>query len=592
MPELGLAPGLAQVGRQRGVGADHRLHLRIEEADRVAPRALGLVHGQVGLLEQLAHHAVALAEQRHADAAGGVVQVARQHVGLAQRGQDAFGHRARAGRRVQRLFAAVFQQDHELVSAQAGDRVALGHAGAQALGHQLQQQVALLVTQRVVEHLEVVQVDEHQRAFARARRVGQRRVQPVHEQLAVGQLGEGVVEGQVLDLLFGQLALGDVAAHRHPVGELALLVPHGRDVQVHPERLAVLLVVDQVDARGTPLLERRADLVEGTPLRVGTLQQPRRAPDHLVAGVAGAALERLVDEHDARARFAERAGFRDDHDVVQAGDAALQQPQLLLRLAPLGHVAQVDGHASAEREAAHLEPVRQARVELLELQLHAARDGGAELLLQPQAHRFLEGVPEAPADQLCARRAQHLLGLLVEEGVLAVAVHRGEGFAAAQRRAHAQQGAGAQAARRDLLHGALHGDDAAGSVMDGLAERTHPGAPAVGKDDLRFLVERLALGRAGLQQALQRGLATRRVVPQRVVGRWRVARRRAVQRGQLVRPDEPGLLQVETPDTDGSRALQHAHDVIVLRAGIVERRLGSRRHGRRCDVKSPLRALR
>ena len=66
---------------------------------RVAARRLGLVHGEVGLLEQFAHASRSLAEQGDADAAGAVVQVARQHVGLAQRGQDLLGHRARAGRR-------------------------------------------------------------------------------------------------------------------------------------------------------------------------------------------------------------------------------------------------------------------------------------------------------------------------------------------------------------------------------------------------------------------------------------------------------------------------------------------------------------
>ena len=128
---------------------------------------------------------------------------------------------------LQRLVAGVLQQDHELVAAQPRHGVAPGHAGAQALGDLLQQLVALLVAQRVVEHLEVVQVDEHQRAFARPVIVGQRLVQPVQQQLAVGQLGQRIVEGQVLDLFLGRLALGDVAAHRHPMRELARLSQTG-----------------------------------------------------------------------------------------------------------------------------------------------------------------------------------------------------------------------------------------------------------------------------------------------------------------------------------------------------------------------------
>jgi hypothetical protein len=41
---------LAQVHR---AGRDRRLHLRVEEAQGVAPVRLGLVHGQIGALEQL-----------------------------------------------------------------------------------------------------------------------------------------------------------------------------------------------------------------------------------------------------------------------------------------------------------------------------------------------------------------------------------------------------------------------------------------------------------------------------------------------------------------------------------------------------------
>ena len=63
------------------------------------------------------------------------------------------GHRAR-----QRL--VVVDQDPELVAAQAGREVVLADAGAQALGDHHQQLVAGGVTHRVVDVLEVVQVEQ------------------------------------------------------------------------------------------------------------------------------------------------------------------------------------------------------------------------------------------------------------------------------------------------------------------------------------------------------------------------------------------------------------------------------------------------
>ena len=59
-------------------------------------------------------------------------------------------------------------QDHgELVATQARDGVAFLDAGAQALRDDGQQLVAGLVAQRIVDLLEVVQVDVEQRATRR-----------------------------------------------------------------------------------------------------------------------------------------------------------------------------------------------------------------------------------------------------------------------------------------------------------------------------------------------------------------------------------------------------------------------------------------
>ena len=53
--KLVLRQGCAQVGLQRCARRHHGLHLRVKEPQGVAPCSFGLVHGQVGLFEQLAH---------------------------------------------------------------------------------------------------------------------------------------------------------------------------------------------------------------------------------------------------------------------------------------------------------------------------------------------------------------------------------------------------------------------------------------------------------------------------------------------------------------------------------------------------------
>ncbi len=64
---------------------------------------------------------------------------------------------------VARAFEAA-EQHHELIAAQARDGVFHAHAGFQACGDDFQHRIAHRVTEGVVDVLEVVEVEEHQRA--------------------------------------------------------------------------------------------------------------------------------------------------------------------------------------------------------------------------------------------------------------------------------------------------------------------------------------------------------------------------------------------------------------------------------------------
>ena len=79
-------------------------------------------------------------------------------------------------------------QHGELVAAQARGGVRPAQALVEARGGQAQQLVADLVAERVVDGLEVVEVDEqHRDALAAAARVGQRVADAVLEERAVRQ---------------------------------------------------------------------------------------------------------------------------------------------------------------------------------------------------------------------------------------------------------------------------------------------------------------------------------------------------------------------------------------------------------------------
>ena len=90
--------------------------------------------------------------------------------------------------------------DGELVAAHARDRIGLAYQSAQPIGHHLQELVAGRMTQRVVDGLEVVEIENVRGHDLAAPDAGQRMLQPLVQKHAVGQPGQGVVQRHVRDL--------------------------------------------------------------------------------------------------------------------------------------------------------------------------------------------------------------------------------------------------------------------------------------------------------------------------------------------------------------------------------------------------------
>jgi len=130
-----VAQTVSQLAGQSRVGRRDSLHTGVKKADRVASRGFGLVHRQIGLLEQLADVLLVLVDEGDAYAAGAVVVDAGQVAGLAQGGQNFLRHEFCLGAGDLRVVAQVFQQNHKLITTQAGHGVAQPYAGVQAAGY-------------------------------------------------------------------------------------------------------------------------------------------------------------------------------------------------------------------------------------------------------------------------------------------------------------------------------------------------------------------------------------------------------------------------------------------------------------------------
>ena len=89
------------------------------------------------------------------------------------------------------------------------------------VGDGLEQFVAALVPERVVDALEFVEVQIKHRELLAAPHALERLLELLAEKHPVGQIGQRVVVRQMRDPLFGQLALGDVLDHAQQILRLA-----------------------------------------------------------------------------------------------------------------------------------------------------------------------------------------------------------------------------------------------------------------------------------------------------------------------------------------------------------------------------------
>ncbi len=133
------------------------LHLWLKGDVAVLAGGLGVIHGQIGVAEQRLGGGI-VGGKGHADA--------RRHANLATVEQE-----GRSERLDQRIGDALhfrsrpdaFQQHPELIAAEPRDGVGRACRLNDALRHRLQQPVAGIVSERIVDVLEVVDIEEHDR---------------------------------------------------------------------------------------------------------------------------------------------------------------------------------------------------------------------------------------------------------------------------------------------------------------------------------------------------------------------------------------------------------------------------------------------
>ena len=334
--ELAARQALGQLALEHERGIRRAGRAGVEELHVGAPARLGQVHRRVGMLDQLARARAVLRVECDAD---------RRR----DRDRPPFGVERRLDRREQlardvlhvAAVAGIGEQHQEFVAAEARHQIGGAQAGGDAQRHRLQQPVAGQVAERIVDALEVVEVDEQQRQRRAVLAAGVRQLLEVlDEGGAVRQAGQRVVVREMVDARARQLAVAHVAHDRH--AQPLAVAQHRAHDELDRDAGAVPVHHGAVVARLLARGDHRSDL--GHLLGRDELERP--AAEHLLEPLADQLAQRRVgvgDEAVAMEHDAFGAGL---HEL---GEALLGLAQRLLRKAELGDVG--DQHEGRDRRA-------------------------------------------------------------------------------------------------------------------------------------------------------------------------------------------------------------------------------------------------
>ena len=190
--------GVEQIAFEQLAVGQVGVHRRVVDAGAVAALVLGAIERHVGVAQNVGGVAGAAVDHRNADRGADDDVVAADHVGRADRGDDA------AGDRLERIgIGLAMGDDGEFVAAEAGHQILAAHDAAQPLGDVENELVADVMAERIVDVLEVIEIDvEHGRRRAAGAHVVDHGFEPLAEIDAVGQAADRIVQGEMAQLPF------------------------------------------------------------------------------------------------------------------------------------------------------------------------------------------------------------------------------------------------------------------------------------------------------------------------------------------------------------------------------------------------------
>ena len=231
----------------------------------------------------------------------GIAQGDRPIQGFADAGQGLFAFR---------WGGQLIEQDHELIPAQATDRVVLAYGGTQASGDFDQQFIARGMPPAVIDRFEIIEIQVADgEVLLMPLGIGNGLFQTIGEQLAVGQSGQGVVVSHVFQLGLVGLAFRDVGQQADVMPGFAIAVADRGDTRVLDVDRAVFPAVVQFAAPVASLQQGFPELrIEARIVRAGA-QEAWGFANQFLACVPGQAGRALVGVDNGAAHIGNQDAF-------------------------------------------------------------------------------------------------------------------------------------------------------------------------------------------------------------------------------------------------------------------------------------------
>ena len=186
---------------------------------RSAPIGLGGIHRQIGILDELIQIGAVPRSQRNADAGIGRELVTEALIGL----PNCVMNSCHEFHDIADISNSRLN-DRKLVATQPCDKIGVSDTAPDAGSHGLQQLIADMMSERVVDTLELVDVDIEQSELPAPAGFLQFALDLVAEQHPVRQIGQRIVMREVSDLLIGTPAFGHIVDDVYYISAFAGLI--------------------------------------------------------------------------------------------------------------------------------------------------------------------------------------------------------------------------------------------------------------------------------------------------------------------------------------------------------------------------------